>query len=299
MGKLADILKVRLHGAAPTSGSTTNTPASGTLKIAFRQKRGPMFHESFARIVRLVRIRLFLMRRTRLQPISLLLVSVAVLPLFPNAAYATMTEVFGGPGGGRFSMTCATGNYLVGFRARAGGWVEAIGLLCASFDATTNKVGANFTRERWTGGKGGTEQEVYCAPGEGVTGIGLAHTRGGGLERQYVNTVDIRCQHRQEITTGCISSGEGCGYIPAKVIGTIVFTVGEYRYDRLYCPSNEFATGIQGRSGIFIDAIGLICAPPPVSRVMRKTIKPFGKRKSTDTDIDSGGVVKDHGGMAK
>lgn len=188
--------------------------------------------------------------------------ALAALMAIPGTGHATMTEVVGGPGGGAFTLSCGAGQFVVGFHARAGAWVDGIGLLCAPYDARARKLGTSFARVGWTGGRGGTPQEVYCAPGEAVTGVGLAHTRGRGLKREYVNSVDLLCQQRQRAER-CISSGEGCGPLSSVRKGTIVQTVHDYQYDRLVCPSNEMATGIQGRSGIYVDAIGLICGPPP------------------------------------
>ncbi len=220
----------------------------------------------FAKTMCLFRGRMSRLLRVSASPTFLLLTSMVVL--FVSPARATMTEVFGGPGGGNFSMTCDPGNYLVGFHGRAGGSVDGIGLICAPYDARIGKTGSG-SRKEYRGGRGGTEQEVYCGPGEPLTGVGLAHTRGGGLVRQYVNTVDIFCKHRPE-RTSCISSGEGCGPIPSKSKGVGTMGAAVYQYDRTNCPANEAATGIQGRSGNLIDAMGLICAslpaaPPPAA----------------------------------
>ena len=159
--------------------------------------------------------------------------------------------------------------------------------------ARARKLGTSFARVGWTGGQGGTPQEVYCAPGEAVTGLGLAHTRGRGLKREYVNSVDLLCQQRQRAER-CISSGEGCGPLSSVTRGTIVQTVHDYQYDRLLCPPNEMATGIQGRSGAFVDAIGLICGPlppppPPNSQWMGKS-KPT---QPSDPGYSVGNVGRD------
>lgn len=198
----------------------------------------------------------------------------ATIALVTSPSQATMTEVFGGPGGTPFSMSCGSGRYLVGFDAGAGAWIDGVGLICASI-VSGNKVATSFSKRGWAGGKGGSRQEVYCPPGQAVTALGVAHTRGGGLQRQYVNTVDIQCQHRQE-KSGCISSGEGCGYLPSEVVGVFVQKGIHYRYDPLRCPAGEYATGIQGRAGAYVDAIGLICAPisePVTTATSRKEHK--------------------------
>lgn len=249
---------------------------------------------------------------------------LAAFAAFSGTAVASMTEVFGGPGGRAFSMTCEDGHFLVGLRARAGAWVDGIGLVCAPFDPESGKVASALVPAGWTGGTGGMAQEIACRRGEAVTAVGLAHTRGGGLERQYVNTVDIGCDHAAQMDR-CISSGEGCGQIPSRRVGMqsvsikhpLIPQIGvktpdlskrvEYRYDGLYCLDDEYATGIQGRSGVYVDAIGLICARKPDVAITTPPIKRLGKRSperrhdlrqtavvgSASTALDDGVVVSD------
>jgi hypothetical protein len=186
--------------------------------------------------------------------------------VWPGRADATMTEVMGGPGGASFSLNCPGGAFLVGFFAKTGAWVDSVGLLCAPLDATSGKTPA-FARDKSTGGTGGSAQEAYCPPGEAMTGVGLAYTRGGGLDRQYVNTIDIFCPSTdmKRDPDRCISSGEGCGHLPPHTAGAVVQVIKDYKYDLLACPAGERATGIQGKSGNFIDAMGLICAALPAA----------------------------------
>lgn len=205
--------------------------------------------------------------------------SVAALIVDPRAAGATMTEIFGGPGGGHFSLTCDPGHYLVGVHARAGAWVDGVGLVCAPRDGA-GKIGSG-RRKGYTGGRGGSEQEVYCSPGEAVTGLSLVHTRGNGLKRQYLNTIGILCQHRAQAER-CISSGDGCGPLLVRNPTDIAGAGGVRPFDVLTCPRHELATGIQGRSGIYVDAIGLICATPAAAQPEpseNKKIRVLGKKK--------------------
>lgn len=199
---------------------------------------------------------------TRRQAVATFAAAI-VLFVATTTANATITEVKGGPGGGPYNLTCPAGQFLVGFRARVGAWVDAVGILCAPFNTTTKRLDGRNSDPRMTGGKGGGPAESYCAPGEPMKGIGLAHTRGGGLERQYVNTIDLFCEstNMDMKADRCIASGEGCGYIPSHTAGTIILRGVDYKYDQLKCPPEERATGIQGGSGAAIDSMGLICAP--------------------------------------
>jgi hypothetical protein len=179
-----------------------------------------------------------------------------------TAAMATITETVGGPGGGLYQLSCTPGQFVAGFRAVAGAWVDGLGLICVPVDAGTSKLGSSRARSGWTGGKSGQPQEAYCAKGKAITGISVTHTRGNSLPRQYVNSIGLKCQH-SERDQACISSGELCDGVPPTVRETIVKTVHDYKRDVLQCPKDEWATGVQGRSGKYVDAIALICAPMP------------------------------------
>ena len=212
---------------------------------------------------------------------------VFVLALAPPTR-ATTLEVKGGPGGRPYNLTCPQGQYLVGFHARAGGWVDAVGIICAPYNASTKRLDAMIHDSRMTGGSGGGPQEVYCPAGEPMMGIGLSFTRGDGLERQYVNTIDIFCasSNVNAPATRCIASGEGCGPIPPHRSGDIVQRVFDYKYDQLMCPPEERAIGIHGASGSAIDGMGLICGPlTPASVPARPSSTPFTSPFAQGIDI--------------
>ncbi len=193
-----------------------------------------------------------------------------------TAAMATITETVGSPGGGLYQLSCTPGHFVAGFRAVAGAWVDGLGLVCVPFDAGSNKLGSARSRNGWTGGKSGQPQEAYCAQGKAITGISVTHTRGNCLPRQYVNSIGLKCQH-SERDQACISSGELCDEVPPTVRGTIVKTVHDYKRDVLQCPKDEWATGVQGKSGKYVDAIALICEPLPELKEARR-VKTLGKR---------------------
>lgn len=198
---------------------------------------------------------------------SLVLATLSIASALP--ANATISEVMGGPGGGPFMLKCDSRSALVGFEARAGAWVDAIGIVCATVvDPKTGRTAPQRMAQGMTGGPDGVRQESYCPAGSSIVGIGLAHTRGHGLPRQYVNTVDLYCQGNPG-GKRCISSGQGCGSIAPIIRGPIISIVKEYAFDQIGCPAGEVAKGIHGRSGKFVDAIGLICEEPASGAVRR------------------------------
>ena len=192
---------------------------------------------------------------TRRQVITLLAAATGLL-VTTASGHATMTEIRGGPGGSPFNLTCPAGQFLVGFQARAGGRIDALGILCAPYNASTKRFDGINRDPRMTGGKGGGPQESYCPPGEPMIGMRVVYTNGRGLDREYVNTVNLICPSTN-LRVGfdkCIQSGESCN-----------LDMRGRTSDQHMCQDEERATGIQGASGSAIDGMGLICGPLPAA----------------------------------
>lgn len=109
-----------------------------------------------------------------------------------GTANATMTEVMGGPGGRSYSLNCPGASFLIDVFAKTGSWIDSVGLLWCSCRRRVGQGVDDRSRaeHRWSGR---LRTGNLLPPGEAMTGIGLAYTRGGGLDRQYVNTIDIFC----------------------------------------------------------------------------------------------------------
>ncbi len=191
-----------------------------------------------------------------------------------TSAMATITETVGGPGGGLYQLSCGPGQFVAGLHAAAGAWVDGLGLVCVPFDSAKSKISSLRSRAGWTGGKTGQPQEAYCGKGTALTGVAVTHTRGNSLPRQYVNSIGLKCQHNDR-NEACISTGELCDGVPSGIRGVILQTGYDYKYDVLACPKDEWVTGVQGRSGKYVDAIALVCAPLPEERQIRQ----IGKRR--------------------
>jgi hypothetical protein len=176
---------------------------------------------------------------------TLLLVSIFVTA----AVQATDLPVQGGPGGSNFRRECS-GDFVVGVYVRSGDWVDAIGLKCGIFKQTQGE----FSQPPWnTPYYGGTsaalqEQELVCAKDRFVSGITFNVT--GEASHPFVDFIELTCTPMAggASNTLCIHTGQGCP--PA---GAIVQT----------CPAGEAATGVRGRTGLYVDALGLICGPKP------------------------------------
>src|SRR5690606_18095887 len=117
---------------------------------------------------------------------------------------------------------------------------------------TSGRVDGPRNNLKWVGGSGGSPQEKSCPPGEAITAIGVSHTRDGTTPK-FVNSIDLYCNNRMR-NSGCIDTGEGCSFYDLR-----------HGYEILRCGPGELAVGFKGRSGIFIDAIGLFCLRAPAT----------------------------------
>lgn len=201
------------------------------------------------------------------------------LLLMPAAspARATITQQVGGPGGSGFTIECPAGQAVVGIKASAGAWVDGMAILCKPPIGDMQAVG-------WAGGQGGGPQEVYCTPGLYVRGIFMTFTRGNDLPREFVNTIGIACDGKGPMAdlmaeTHCILSGDKYHYSGEMLRTCSVRQIGRpyqltslVNADALDCPGQEVLTGVHGRHGSYIDALGAICGPRPEVRILRLPI---------------------------
>jgi hypothetical protein len=180
----------------------------------------------------------------------------AILTCSAGTARADNVGPQGGPGGGPFTLQCAPGTYLLGVGLHTGQWVDSIRANCLPYDPATDQFvrpsqGPSFTQ--FTGGSGGAPAIVQngCSPERYVSGVKIGFTRDGNRPL-YIDNVEVHCR----VLSGyggdqsvCIPAADGCGY-------GLAFTVD--------CPPGQAAIGLFGRSGVYVDALGLICAPKPV-----------------------------------
>ena len=172
------------------------------------------------------------------------------------AAQARDIPLAGGPGGGSFRSDCR-GGFLAGFNFRAGAFVDAIAPKCASFIDAQQQFGPRSAL-MLKGGTGGGPASRECDRTSYVVGIKFGFTRDGDAPK-YVDYVELICK---PIATGqetrvCLDTGNGCPDAhPERP---------SLRAATQRCSDGEAATGIHGRSGVYVDALGLICGPKPAA----------------------------------
>ncbi len=169
--------------------------------------------------------------------------------LGPTPAFAKTFAPYGARGDASFSDSCPAGEYLVGLRGRSGAWIDQIQIVCRSL---TGNLGGPYYGPR-RGGNGGGPSQAYCPGGYVINYVGFALTAG---DRQV-----------QNFFFECVSATDASKHRNIRV-GTAVTT--NKVPQRQPCPNGEAATGMAGRYGKHVNAVGLICSklvvPPSAGR---------------------------------
>jgi hypothetical protein len=202
----------------------------------------------------------------------------AQLPLNDSQPGYFMDPI-GGQGGGQFIGRCFVGTLLAGFELRAGDDVDAIrpvcvaaygpretSLLSLTSGSGLEQVGDGYGNVKlvfgWYGGTGGSIKRVLCPTEQPiVTGM---EVRAEGVDTVVVNNIHLFCglaatnQNPSEFPSAVFDAP---AYSPSRGFlghGDSAHTAGGTQR----CPTGQVAVGVHGRSGIWLDAIGLICGEP-------------------------------------
>jgi hypothetical protein len=231
------------------------------------------------------------MRHKSVHPTLLfvLLASASMLHL-ASPAYAQADQVLppmGGPGGSQFFARCANGDILNGVELRTGNDVDGIRPICASSRAPTS-IGPRNVFSVGYGGDGGGVSRVVCpdnAPA--IAGLRVGYE---GEKTTIINNVHLYCSvvlPNQPLTTHPTAVFDGPRIVhtdPGPLTGYDPVFVN---WDQESCPKGLVPVGINGRSGVWLDAVGLICGampfdpskiPPVVSSIGRVGGKPSAPR---------------------
>jgi hypothetical protein len=203
--------------------------------------------------------------------------AVMALLLGSAAAYATDLALRGGSGGNAFRSECPAGQFLVGMSIKAGAWVDAVAPLCAPLIDNNTRFG-KWKRGARQGGKGGSPllKDGACPSDRYIVAIAVEV-----VDDKYVDFIDINCiplDGRDAATLVCLKTGEPCYFAG---------------YNLPTCSTNEAATGIWGRAGQFVDALGLICGPRPLPVVASPAPAPQAPPPVADPSAPPADIVKD------
>ena len=136
---------------------------------------------------------------------------------------------------------------MTGLRARHGEWIDALAPICSRYVRGVQSTG-EIAPQPFTGGRGGGEAFIRCHPPRGVV-VGLelfaANNRWASVGHIIVNCGDYLRPTQ----------------FANKLPGSADFLGQSQRGRRvtLRCASPLVAGGIFGRSGIYVDRLGLSC----------------------------------------
>jgi hypothetical protein len=170
----------------------------------------------------------------------------------PGAAVSYLPAL-GGLGGSQFQAQCGPTGNLMGFELRVGAYVDAIRPVCVVTYGPT-AFGNQTTPADWSGGPGGHLQRLMCpASTPVVIGIDVG-TRLDDLTMSQLNVSRIH------LYCGLAAAGQKSAAQPTAIFDA------PYEHDRSDqhqdCPAGQVAVGVNGRSGRFLDALGMICGAP-------------------------------------
>jgi hypothetical protein len=172
-------------------------------------------------------------------------------PSFVQAAQYSDTPAFGGNGGGPFLTYCPRDTYLIGIGGRTGDWIDAIQPICAEWNTTTQAFNS-AVRGDLSGGSGGGPATQMCPTGMAVKGWHIARIAiRDAVVVQYVLPQCEAVLRQAGSQTPDLFGGHGA---PDRS--------GPMSYN---CPQGQFANGIYGASGAYVDRLGLKCEEQPFS----------------------------------
>jgi hypothetical protein len=196
--------------------------------------------------------------RRQLQLLIRLICLTAAMLFFVLSAQAQTDAILspvGGGGGSQFSARCPQGQLLTGFDLRAGDWVEAIRPICVAAYGPAD-VGPFEPFSSYFGGTGGNARQLVCPKNTPVvTGM---YIWSAGVKTESVVALHLFCgvaattQTPSEVAAAKFEGGGSPNFI-------------HYSEATQRCPTSLVAVGINGRSGIWLDAVGLVCGVPKLS----------------------------------
>ena len=191
----------------------------------------------------------------------------------------------GGYGGGQYITPCPAGQNLGGFQLRTGDDVDAMRPACVISLGPT-EIRTPPVSTPWTGGPNGGERWVVC-PAVTPIVIGL-EVQLEGVDTLTVNSIHLFCGKAvavaQPLPALPAAIFDGPRYVPSKGWGGIGID-GEDAHRGMQseaCPPGQVAIGVHGKSGIWLDSMGLICGAPRMAASPGDvTVKALGRVQST------------------
>ena len=193
-----------------------------------------------------------------------LAVAMSVAALSGQAWADEYLQPIGGGGGGQFQARCRGSELLAGFELRAGDDVDAIRPLCVT--AYGSRETSAASENAWHGGDGGGPAHVICPRHTPIVTGMFVHAE--GMDTLVVNNIHLFCSLAVDPQ---VDRSPAVAFDAPAYQNESWFRYGAISSDTQRCPPGQAAVGVHGRSGLWLDAIGLICATP------RLAVKSIGR----------------------
>jgi uncharacterized protein YkwD len=174
--------------------------------------------------------------------------SLLVSLLAINGVAAKDFEPVGGPGDYLFGALCPANQFLVGLTVKSGAWVDQMAIICAPVNPDGSTGSPWHDPKHYGGDGGGAPTQKTCAPGQLINHMGFSLTAGN----RQVLFFHFGCHSTTNNQTGTFELGASSSVFPS------------INQD---CPNGEVGRGIAGRAGKHVNAVGLLCGPPPSVKV--------------------------------
>ncbi len=148
--------------------------------------------------------------------------------------------------------------------------------------------GATGREVGWMGGKGGWMTGWRCGPSQAMTALEVQRSRGGNL----IAAARVWCQPVAPSDADAVASGAAvAASAPRPGLWMGNYNPSSHAPQRLACEAGEVPVGVFGRSGMVIDAIGLICASPDGKTTRRTDLIGGGGGFEGELMCPPGGVM--------
>jgi hypothetical protein len=191
--------------------------------------------------------------------------------------------LIGGDGGGFFSARCQQGQLLSGFELWTGDDVDGIRPICVTAYGRA-EVGRVEVYPSKFGGDGGSTRQLIC-PQESPIVVGM-YILWEGLRTQTVNNIHLWCGLAG--TTQKLSLNPNVAFDGPRSRRESFDPLIKWDEATQYCPDTLVAVGINGRSGVWLDAVGLICGPPKLTPI---STRPDSSGNSENTGTSRSAVT--------
>lgn len=218
------------------------------------------------------------------------LTSCAALSFMTPSHARTIREADGGNGGAPFTQECARGEVVTGLRVRSGTYIDAVSIVCGRWNADAQVV-EQSVQHPFMGGGGGAIQELHCPAGRAMDAIRVNLVLDGEGHPRYVRLLGMACFSLTSTQPNYSTFGR---WLRDEIGRDDVNDAG----DGDVCPTGEVVVGIHGRSGAYVDALGLICDSRPFLGRRNAETAPPPDVASPNAPDRSSGAVTEPGGYA-